>query len=296
MIIKELRTGNYAIFVKDRGTDCAEPERAAVVDALKTAGAVIFRGYFAGLDEFIAFSDRFTASYVPYVGGANNGRQTVGGNGSVYTVTEPSMKMPIPLHGEMYYSHTRPDLVWFYCINPAAANGETTLCDGGEILAQLSPATRRQFEENDILYRRNFSKSVWQSSYQTDDVAELEAFCRANNLELTVHADGGISTAYRASAIVRSPNGDGFINSILTFAAQEYIAGSTESQVRWSDGREIDRAILLEVKNVSDRLTLAHAWQPGDLIMVDNTRVMHGRRSFNDDQRNIVVRLGMLAA
>ena len=95
---------------------------------------------------------------------------------------------------------------------------------------------------------------------------------------------------------MRSANGDWFINSILTFAAQEYIGGSTESQVRWCDGREIDRAILLEVKNVSDRLTLAHAWQPGDLIMVDNTRVMHGRRSFNDDQRNIVVRLGMRAA
>jgi hypothetical protein len=28
-------------------------------------------------------------------------------------------------------------------------------------------------------------------------------------------------------------------------------------------------------------------------MLLDNTRVMHGRRVFNDDQRNIVVRLGM---
>lgn len=296
MLNKQPLAGNFATFVKTPDSVGATPGRTAVLDALKTTGAVVFRGYFAKLEEFIEFSDRFTAAYVPYVGGANNGRATVGGNASVYTVTEPSMKMPIPLHGEMYYTHTRPDLVWFYCINPPVANGETTLCDGTEILAHLSPATRRAFEERDILYRRNFSKSVWQNSYQTDDLAELEGFCRDNRLGLAVHDDGGISTTYRASAIARCPGGNAFINSILTFAAQEYIAGSSESQVRWSDGQEMDRAMLLEVKSVSDGLTTAHGWQPGDLIMVDNTRVMHGRRTFNDDQRNIVVRLGMLAS
>lgn len=272
------------------------PNRRTVLEALKATGAVIYRGYFEALEEFITFSDVFTGTYVPYVGGANNGRATVGGSNSVYTVTEPSMKMPIPLHGEMCYSDLRPELIWFYCISPATSKGETTLCDGREILAHLSPDTRRDFEERDVIYRRNFSPSVWQSVYQTDKVADVEAFCRKNHLDLVVHADGAISTTYRASSIIRSPDGDAFVNSILTFAAQEYLGGSKESQVRWSNNEEIDRATLMEVKTVSDHLTTAHAWQPGDAIMVDNTRVMHGRRSFNDDQRNIVVRLGMRAA
>lgn len=296
MLNQDLRASGYACFIKGNGLGAALPDRATVLDALKTRGAVIFRGYFEGMEAFIEFSDRFTAAYVPYVGGANNGRATVGGSASVYTVTEPSMKMPIPLHGEMYYTRTRPELLWFYCVAPAVANGETTLCDGRAILSHLSPDTRRDFKERDILYRRNFSKSVWEAVYQTDKVSDVEAFCRANNLELALRDDGGISTTYRSSATVRSAEADAFVNSILTFAAQEYIGGSEESQVRWSDGEEIDRAKLLEVKAVSDGLTTAHPWQRGDLIMVDNTRVMHGRRAFQDDQRNIVVRLGMLAA
>jgi alpha-ketoglutarate-dependent taurine dioxygenase len=175
------------------------------------------------------------------------------------------------------------------------SKGETTLCDGREILSYLSPETRRSFEERDVIYRRNYSREAWESVYQTDRISDVEAFCQANHLDLTVHPDGAISTIYRSSPVVRSPDGNAFVNSIMTFAAQEYLTGSKESQVRWSNNEEIDWTTLMEVKTVSDQLTTAHTWHAGDTILVDNTRVMHGRRSFNDDRRNILVRLGMLA-
>jgi alpha-ketoglutarate-dependent taurine dioxygenase len=290
------QASEFALFDKNRVAGADLPARPALLKALNKTGAVICRGYLESMEDFIEFSDRFTRNFVPYVGGANNGRALVRANSSVYTVTEPSMKTPLPLHSEMYYTPNPPDLVWFYCITPAAANGETTLCDGRKILAELSPATRREFEDREVIYRRNFAPSVWRHVYQTDKIDDVEAFCQANQLALTVHADGGISTVYRDSAIVRSPDGDAFVNSVLNFAAHEYLAGSSESQVRWSNNEEIGRAILMEVKTVSDRLTVAHAWQPGEVIVIDNARVMHGRRAFNDDQRNIVVRLGMMAA
>ena len=295
MVVPALQESEFTLF--DKGVaGAALPGRRTVIDALQQTGAVIFRGYLQTVDEFIDFSEQFIRTFVPYVGGANNGRAAVAGLTSVYTVTEPSMKTPLPLHGEMYYTAVPPELCWFYCITPAASDGETTLCDGRKLLSRLSARTRREFEEREVIYRRNFSRNVWRTVYQTDDIADVEAFCRANHFELVVHADGGISTTYRTSAIVRSPDGDAFINSVLNFAAQEYLAGSNESQVRWSSNEEIDRATLMEVKSVSDSLTLAHAWRPGDAVMVDNRRVMHGRRVFHDDQRNIVVRLGMLAA
>jgi alpha-ketoglutarate-dependent taurine dioxygenase len=286
----------YAFFNKNSADREDVPARANVLNALKETGAVICRGYLDTMEDFVRFSNQFIRTFVPYVGGANNGRATVGGDNSIYTVTEPSMKTPLPLHAEMYYMAAPPELLWFYCRTPAAADGETTLCDGRKILAGLSPRTRREFEEREVIYCRNFSSSVWRQVYQTDNIENVEAFCRANQLNLVVKPDGGITTTYRASAIVRSPGGSAFVNSILNFAAQEYFTGSNESQVRWSNNDKIDRDILVEVKTVSDRLTHAHAWQPGDAILLDNSRVMHGRRAFHDDQRDIVVRLGMLDA
>ena len=283
----------YPSYSKQDAIVATSSGRDEIMDELNAKGAVIFEEFISSLDHFIEFSDRFTKAYVPYVGGANNGRATVGK--SVYTVTEPSMKMPIPLHGEMYYSNMRPDLLWFYCVTPPVANGETTLCDGRAIYENLTPAIRQAFEAQDVVYIRNFSEKVWQNVYQTDKISDVKDFCKANKQSLTVHPDGSITTRFQASAIVTAPGGKAFINSVMTFAAQEYIGGSKESQIRWADGSELDMAMIWEVKAIADGLTVAHPWKAGDLIMVDNTRVMHGRRAFKDDQRNIVVRLGMRA-
>ena len=45
----------------------------------------------------------------------------------------------------------------------------------------------------------------------------------------------------------------------------------------FEDGSLIPDAIVDEIKAVSDRLTVAHRWQRGDLLMLDNSRFLHGR-------------------
>ena len=35
------------------------------------------------------------------------------------------------------------------------------------------------------------------------------------------------------------------------------------------------------------------AWEPGDLLMVDNSRFMHGRRAFADPQREHLTLMGI---
>jgi alpha-ketoglutarate-dependent taurine dioxygenase len=41
-------------------------------------------------------------------------------------------------------------------------------------------------------------------------------------------------------------------------------------------------------------LTGEISWQPGDLVMIDNSRFLHGRRAFNDDRRRIFALLSYL--
>ena len=47
---------------------------------------------------------------------------------------------------------------------------------------------------------------------------------------------------------------------------------------------------LIEIKNKSDELTFEHHWEDNDLLMIDNKRFMHGRKSFDKGiERDIVI-------
>ena len=45
------------------------------------------------------------------------------------------------------------------------------------------------------------------------------------------------------------------------------------------------------LNEIAERITAEINWQKGDILMVDNTRIMHGRRAFMDDKRDIYIRL-----
>ena len=48
---------------------------------------------------------------------------------------------------------------------------------------------------------------------------------------------------------------------------------------------------MSELNEIAERITIEISWQKGDILMIDNTRIMHGRRAFYDDQRDIYTRL-----
>ena len=53
-------------------------------------------------------------------------------------------------------------------------------------------------------------------------------------------------------------------------------------------GGEIPAALLQQILDASAELTIALAWQPGDVVMIDNTRWLHGRHAFRDPQRRVL--------
>ena len=54
--------------------------------------------------------------------------------------------------------------------------------------------------------------------------------------------------------------------------------------------KRIPNHIMKEIKEKSDSMTYDHLWESNDLLMVDNVRFMHGRRSFQKNvKRDIVI-------
>ena len=64
-------------------------------------------------------------------------------------------------------------------------------------------------------------------------------------------------------------------------------------RIAFANDEEIPQDIIAEIEKVSAELTEDLDWQDGDVAVVDNTRVMHGRRAIQDaDRRKIYVALG----
>ena len=62
--------------------------------------------------------------------------------------------------------------------------------------------------------------------------------------------------------------------------------------VTFGDGEHIDENILDYITETAVRLTTPLVWETGDVALVDNKRVMHGRHPFSgSNKREIVVSL-----
>lgn len=288
-----------AIVRRSSGETLAGLDRSAIVELFKQRGAILFKDYSADLDAFNAFAASFSNDFMTYKGGGYI-RRTVkdGADKTLLSVSydhgrEKQDTFALPLHGEMYYIDNRPVMLWFYCVRPADADGETTICDGSRVYRELSPATRKLFDSKRLKYIRHYADGEWQKIYQTDDISEAERFCKENGLLVKVdRAARAIDTEYLHPAVIRSRWGNHavYINNILPVIWQEQMGRQT-SIVRFEDGSKIPQDVVDEVVAVQQRLIVAIAWERNDFIMIDNTRVQHGRRAFTDPDREVYLRM-----
>ena len=265
----------------------------AVLAEFQKYGALVLTGLDVRHEAFIALTERFAPTFMEYVGGANNDRDSAYGKSTtVLTVTGgAAAKYAIPLHGELQYTYPRPKTMFFCCIRPADANGQTTICDGVALWKALPDPIRTLFETHRIRYRRIYTEADWVKVYKTNDLNRVKAVCARAGVVLNELGDGQIETILVAPVYNDVAAGRAFINNMLVWAAREYISGFSDSQVRFEDGSELPKDVLYKIHEIAETLTLNIPWQPGWVALVDNTRVMHGRRSYEDEKRNIIMRL-----
>lgn len=307
-------TENFGVILSPSGeTDSLPIERSKIADLFERYRCIVFRGFKATVDDFQCLTSELTKDFLTYQGGGFTvgpfKRSMIDNQKTLLTATGKTQDFPLPLHGEMYYLGQPPDLIWFYCAKPVEEGGETTVGDGVQIFRELSDSTARMLENRHISYRRHLRDSDWQAAFQTDSKAAVEEFCRAQNLHVIWEPDGSVVTTMRASAL--RPDRDGnpaFINSllILALAEQAIVSGQAASYmpemknvrpdfvVRWDDGSPIELEVIQELAKISGRNEAAVSWSSGDVMLVDNRSIMHGRRASSGTERQILVRMGSL--
>jgi alpha-ketoglutarate-dependent taurine dioxygenase len=259
-------------------------DREEIINLFKYYGVLLFRGFENSVDTFTEFTKSLSKDFRDYTGGVLN-RRVINGDATVLSVND--FNEEIKLHGEMYYQPDIPLMVWFFCAHPAEQDGETILCDGRQFFNELSSPLKKIFINKKLKYLGHLNKEAWQKRYKTDDLAVVVQTCKRKNLLMQINEDESIDLQYICPAIHPSRCGkyQTFINSLLP-AKHRY-----KNRLCFDDDSEITDDIVSELHEIAEKITTEISWKKGDILMVDNTRIMHGRRAFSDNQRDIYLRL-----
>jgi alpha-ketoglutarate-dependent taurine dioxygenase len=280
-----------------------------VIALFRRHGALLFRGFAVDTEAFLEFTSRYSKDFSTYQGGGfrwgSLDREKIDNNETLLSVTGSTQSFGIPLHGEMYYMRQKPKLLWFYCEHPPAEAGETTLCDGRELYKKMQAPEREYFSQHKLKYIRHLTRDEWPVAFQTNELENLRAWCDKNGSTLTENADGSMTIEYVCSAITQGGQEDVFINNLLVIHSAEQailsgVAGKALNLprnacpivVRLENDAEIPADLVAQIEHAADRLSAKVSWQAGDILMIDNTRILHGRKKSPDAKRNIYVRMG----
>lgn len=209
----------------------------------------------------------------------------------------------VGLHTENGNSPFRSHLAWFFSEKAASSGSQTTVCDGYRVWDALSTEARDAFGAQDIVYSRYVTQQQWQAmahhligrTKPAEEIRVEELIELAKNFagtEIIPEEDGGVTYAFRTPAVDSTLFGarPAFANSILG-PSNNY----AKPRITFADGTDIPAHLLAEVEQVTAAVTENLEWQDGDVAVIDNTRVMHGRRAITDPKRTIYNALSYIA-
>ncbi len=259
-----------------------------VIARFRRRAALLFRGFTVSNTSFSQFTDRFSAGTLPALHAGLN-RERVPGED--HTMTVDLGANLVGYHLEMGYSPARPDLLWFHCLSPATQGGETILCDGVGMLEKMEASLAAIFRARRIKYTfRGAGEALW-SLFVGESVDREEALRRLRHvpgLRAAASGAGALDLEYVTSAIQRTRYAavDAFVNSIIIFGPDV---------VSFEDGEPIGRDLRLEIAQLASDCSVDVRWRAGDVLLVDNSRLMHGRLPFKEGVRRIHVRMSAAA-
>jgi alpha-ketoglutarate-dependent taurine dioxygenase len=252
----------------------------------KSFGVLLFRGFGVDYEQMKAFAEKFSSRFV-----LDKDRPIVDPRNKYVTLVDPGMHYVSP-HCENANSPFRPDVIWFCCGVPASQGGETLFWDGVRVWQELSEELRQLFIAKKIKFFQKFPAADWKRFLGVG--ATLADVKRTLNnipgLSYKINEDQSISIEYVCSAVVKTKYGhqDAFANSLIA----EY--KNPRGVVTFADGSPIPSTVINQIQQVMNNLTEVISWQSGDLVMIDNSRFLHGRRSFTDTKRRIYSLLSYL--
>lgn len=251
-------------------------DAAALMAAYRAHGAVLLRGFDVDLPAFGRLVQRLCSGSVF---NESPDRQLLDPAANIQSVNGGADAFP--LHPELSREPWKPDLCAFGCLEAPVEGGETTVCDGVALAAALPAEIRASLAQERLLYVQPATPEAlrfWLGTETPTDaqLARPPAGCPYR----FVRAGARIMRAFTRPALHRPMfhEGPAFGNFLLF--ARDYLG--RQGFPALSTGKPVPEAWLDAVRAAAEPLTVPVAWRRGDLLLLDNTRFMHGRRAIAD--------------
>ncbi|MGT2533045.1 TauD/TfdA family dioxygenase [Streptomyces nojiriensis] len=225
----------------------------------------------------------------------------------MFTSTEYPARFDISLHNEMSYAASWPTRLFFGCLIAPETGGATPVCDGGALLASLPPEVRERFASG-VVYRQHLHGGFglgksWQATFETEDKEVVERFLEDSAAEYEWTTDGGLRVGQRRPGVRHNPRtgADTWFNQADQWHPSNLPEEEAETLlsliddvdelphwVTYADGTPLSDDDLAHVRKAQRENRLAEPWQVGDIMIVDNMSVLHGREAYTGDRRIVV--------
>lgn len=255
------------------GDDLLSLEKDTILRCLRRHGFVHFRGFTPSQSSFEAFMDRF------------------GSCTATRHVHYPENGEALGFHSEDAYNPFRPDTIWFFCAFEGSDGGiPTGVVDGCTLLNELPRRWQEFCRESSVRFDRQWDADVWRSSHCAPSPNELASALDkfAYGIDARVLPDNTLYVGYEVPIVTRTSDyRESFSNSLLQAAADPEFYG-----ISLNDGSALPAELITIVEELALCQEVNVTWSTGDVLAIDNLRMMHRRAAYRQVDRDLRARHG----
>ena len=152
------------------------------------------------------------------------------------------------------------------------------------------------------MYVRNYTTNFdlpWETVFQTTSRSKVEEYCYKHDIHFEWTPTGDLRTQQVCQSFAKHPRtgisiwfnqAHLFHPSALDERTRElmerlFVKGKFPRNASYGDGSPIEESALENIRQAFENEAVSFQWRRGDILLLDNMRVSHGRTPYQGDRR-----------
>ncbi|HWL07378.1 MAG TPA: TauD/TfdA family dioxygenase [Planctomicrobium sp.] len=280
--------------------DWISTQRDHLLELAAKHGAVLFRDCpLTSVEDFDAFVVALGLENFPYKKSLSNAVR-MNRTERVFSANEAPPEVKILFHHEMAQTPVYPEWILFYCELAALEGGATPVCRSDVLYERLKdqcPKFIADCEQKGLKYSNVMPDTddvlsgmgrSWKGTLGVETREAAEVRLRELNYTWQWLEDGSLRATTPILPAVKqvSLGRKSFFNQLIAaFLGWSDTRNDISESLRHGDGTQLDRDAVMVAVDLAEELAFDLQWQAGDAILIDNTIVMHARRTFKGPRK-----------